>query len=53
MTTGDFFVLILIALNAGAAITYGVKGYKIMAAYWVCATGLNCCLLVMRLYGGR
>ena len=46
-------MLTLITLNAGAAITYGVKGYKIMAAYWVCATGLNCCLLVMRLYGGR
>ena len=53
MTGGDYFVLTLITLNAGAAITYGVKGYKIMALYWVFATGLNCCLLAMRLYGGK
>ena len=53
MTGGDYFVLMLITLNAGAAVTYGVKGDKIMALYWCFATGLNCCLLALRWAGGK
>ena len=48
MTGGDYFVLLLIALNSGAAVTYGVKGYGLMAIYWVLVAGLNVCLLLMR-----
>jgi len=51
MTPGDYFVLILIALNASAAISYGWQGYPLMAFYWFAAFQLNCTLLLMRLYG--
>lgn len=49
MTAGDYFVCVLIALNLGASITYGVKGYGLMAVYWILVAGLNACLLAMRL----
>lgn len=42
MKIEKLFPLILILLNIGAAIVYGVKGDARMTIYWVAAAVLNC-----------
>ena len=45
---GDYFVMTMMSLNAGAAITYGWQGQWVKAIYWCAAFTLNWCLLRMR-----
>ena len=45
---GDYFVMILMSLNAGAAITYGWQGQWWKCVYWVSACVLNLCILKLR-----
>jgi hypothetical protein len=46
--SGDLFVYALIALNAGAMLTYGWQGVWNKAFYWLCVIGLNYSLLRMK-----
>ena len=46
--TGDWFVYALIALNAGACVTYAWSGVYLKAFYWLCVIGLNYSLLKMK-----
>lgn len=45
---GDYFVVALIALNAGAMVSYGWAGNWNKAVYWLCVVGLNITLLRMK-----
>lgn len=51
MTGGDWFVVIMMAMNGGAALYYFFDGYAIIGWYWASAFQLNTCLLLMRLDG--
>ena len=42
---GDYFVLALMTLNAGACVTYAWQGHWMKAFYWLCVIGLNFSLL--------
>jgi hypothetical protein len=46
--TGDYFIYTLMALNAGASLTYGWQGHWIKSLYWIAALLLNFCVLRMR-----
>jgi hypothetical protein len=46
--TGDYFVYLLIALNAGACLFYLADGQAWKAFYWLCVIGLNLCLLKLQ-----
>jgi hypothetical protein len=44
----DFFPYAMMALNAGAAVTYGVQGHGWKSLYWCAACVLNLCVVRMR-----
>lgn len=46
--TGDHFIVVLMALNAGASLTFCWQGHYIKALYWVAALLLNFCVLRMK-----
>lgn len=48
MTPGDWFVICLIILNAGAMVAYAWEGNWNKALYWLSVIGLNVSLLRMR-----
>ena len=48
MVAGDWFVVCLMLLNAGAALSYAAQGYWVKAFYWTCVVGLNWCLVRMQ-----
>jgi|CXWL01.1.fsa_nt_gi hypothetical protein len=45
---GDYFVYALVALNAGACVTYAASGAYTKAFYWLCVIGLNLSLLRLK-----
>jgi hypothetical protein len=46
--SGDYFVMGLITLNAGAAVFYAWEGLYTKTFYWLCVIGLNYCILRMK-----
>lgn len=48
MIAGDYFIMTLMALNGAAAIAHAYHGLYVKAFYWVCALGLNWCVLRMQ-----
>jgi len=45
--TGHYFVYVMMALNAGAALAYALGGDGWRATYWLAACTLNLCVLRM------
>lgn len=45
---GDYFMMVLMTLNAGAMLAYIWEGNWIKGLYWLCALGLNFCVLRLK-----
>ena len=48
MIAGDYFVVCLMVLNAGAALSYAAQGLYVKAVYWTAVLVLNGCLVRMQ-----
>jgi hypothetical protein len=46
--SGDLFVYVLMALNAGASLWYALEGQFVKSFYWLCVIGLNFCILRLK-----
>ena len=48
MIAGDYFVVCLMLLNLGAALSYAAQGLYVKAIYWCAVLVLNGCLVKMQ-----
>lgn len=48
MDVGDYFMMALMTLNAGAMVAYSLAGNWTKGLYWLCALGLNFCVLRLK-----